>query len=201
MTVYEEDVVILAVQMEVEPADEQALNEWYRAHVPRVIAAGGYCFGARYVSADAPRVYLALYEIETRDWVPRLVGPDPAIRSEVVNSEAELCARLRGLNRIVTELYEHVGGPSRASGPLLRAGCGLEILRTQSRPVIDDRTGEHPGLPRTVALQRVPMSELAHHETLSDGMVIRPANEPEAVAASPTLWRRYRPLAKHWRLQ
>ena len=200
MTSHEQDIVILAVQMEVEPAGEDALNEWYYAHVPRVISAGGYRFGARYVSAETPRVYLALYEIETRDWVPRLVGRDPGIRSDVVNAEAELCARLRGVNRVITELYEHIG-TARTPGPLLRAGCGLDILRTPSRPAIEDGPSVHAGIPQAVALQRVAMRELAHHDTLSEGMVIQLASEREDAAGPPTSWRRYRPLAKYWRLQ
>lgn len=59
--------VLMTVQSTVATEHEAAFNRWYdQEHIPEVTACPQFLAGARYKSSDdKPRVYLAMYVLET----------------------------------------------------------------------------------------------------------------------------------------
>jgi hypothetical protein len=63
--------VLMTVQSSVEADHEADFNKWYdEQHIPEVVACPQFVAGARYRSSDdKPRVYLALYVLESESAV------------------------------------------------------------------------------------------------------------------------------------
>lgn len=56
---------VLVVVVEVEPDAEEELNRWYdERHVPERLAMDGFVSARRFVSAEHPGRYLAVYELD-----------------------------------------------------------------------------------------------------------------------------------------
>jgi hypothetical protein len=73
-------MLLLDVRVEIASAHEDALNEWYHLHVPRLLSFPGYVSGRRYIRlSDGPK-YAALYEIVDPSYVPCILGADPEQR-------------------------------------------------------------------------------------------------------------------------
>jgi hypothetical protein len=55
---------LLVVTISVDAADEAELNRWYQEeHVPQKLASPGYLSARRYISAETPGRYLAIFEL------------------------------------------------------------------------------------------------------------------------------------------
>jgi hypothetical protein len=80
-------MLLLDVQVEIDPAKEELLNEWYYAHVPRLLSVPGYESGRRYLSLTPGPRYLALYEIKDQSYLPSLLGSDRSLRDAKTLSE------------------------------------------------------------------------------------------------------------------
>jgi antibiotic biosynthesis monooxygenase (ABM) superfamily enzyme len=57
---------MLVVDVSVNPEVEDAWNDWYdNIHLPEIAACPGFKRSARYVSNEAPRNYLTVYELDS----------------------------------------------------------------------------------------------------------------------------------------
>lgn len=129
--------VLLSVQLNVAPAHEHALNDWYHLHVPHLLREPGYRWGRRYVAVSGATKYLALYEVADRADLPALLGPDPGHRSANVNREFELFGGLQGLSDVAINVYEQISGPPFAA-LLMQGDYPLSLVQVDCRPEAED---------------------------------------------------------------
>jgi hypothetical protein len=80
-------VLLLDVRVQIDPKLEDALNEWYYTHVPRLVSIPGYESGRRYVALTSGPKYSALYEIPDESFLPKLLGADADSRHPLTLAE------------------------------------------------------------------------------------------------------------------
>ena len=128
--------LLLVVQMNVDPEHERPFNDWYHTHVPHLLEVPGYRWGRRYVGIYGDLKYLALYEIAEHSWLPSLLGPDPAGRPAVVNSEFAQFGRLAGLRDVSINVYEQIFGPPFTPA-LLERDAVLSLVTADCHPEVE----------------------------------------------------------------
>lgn len=133
----ESQPLLLLVQLNVAPEHEAALNDWYHAHVPHLLQVPGYRWGRRYRSVVGEVGYLALYEIAGREWLARLLGPDPAQRPDIVNAEFAKFGALPGLSDVAINVYEQIYG-TPFTPTLLDRDYLLSLVTSDCRPEVED---------------------------------------------------------------
>ena len=83
-TLMDRDYLLSVVLADSRPEREAEFNEWYsNSHVPNLLKVPGYISGMRFRLVDEPALehlrmgprYLALYEIQSLDSVPRIADP------------------------------------------------------------------------------------------------------------------------------
>jgi hypothetical protein len=94
-------MLLLEVEADIAEEHEEAFNEWYHTHVPRLMTIPGYASGRRYLhcGGEGPK-YLALYEILGPAWLSSLLDADPALRHPASSGDwvvwnRELVPRMR----------------------------------------------------------------------------------------------------------
>ena len=66
--------LLLLVQANITPDQEDAFNSWYYHHVPKLLEVPGWLWGRRYVGVKGDTKYLALYAVETMDAMARVMA-------------------------------------------------------------------------------------------------------------------------------
>ncbi|MBO0663188.1 hypothetical protein LQ948_11135 [Jiella sp. MQZ9-1] len=125
-------MLLLDVQVDIDPAKEDILNEWYYAHVPRLVSLPGYESGRRYASLTPGPRYLALYEIRDESYLPSLLGDDPSLRQPLTLSEWSRWEKdlVPHMSHCRTNLYQ---APNDLSLPLLRSAPAIVTVRMDCR--------------------------------------------------------------------
>ncbi|MGH8708935.1 MAG: hypothetical protein ACREVD_12860 [Burkholderiales bacterium] len=108
---------LLAVWNDIDAADEDEFNAWYRGeHLGERLALPGILTARRYREAAAARSYAAIYDAEslaalaTPAYLERLANPTPRTRA--------IMPRFRNMTRALCEIAADYGAP-RAAGAVL----------------------------------------------------------------------------------
>lgn len=117
---------LLFVVSETPAAFEEEFNAWYDTeHVPERLALPGFLSGSRYVSAERPRRYLALYDLENVGVLDR-----PEYQAFAGENFTPWTKRVLARTR-VTRLVARQAAP----GDVTRAAARLTVLRfTEAGP-------------------------------------------------------------------
>lgn len=130
-------MLLLDVSLSIASDREQALNEWYHLHVPRLVSVEGYRAGYRYVAVTPGPRYVALYEIKDHSVLPSLLGSDHTVRNPLTLSEWEVWDRelVPFMSDYFLDVYEPlIEAPVRYVQP----GASLVIIRVDCDATHDD---------------------------------------------------------------
>jgi hypothetical protein len=121
-------MLLLDVQVEIDPEKDDVLNDWYHAHVPRLVSVPGYDSGRRYVALTPGPRYLALYEIRDESYIPALLGSDKRLRNELTLSEWARWDKdlVPHMSHCKTNLYRP---PDDLGPPILRTSPAIVAIR------------------------------------------------------------------------
>lgn len=105
---------LLAVIIEVEPADEDELNRWYDSeHIPEKRATPGFRSARRFRDVEHPGRYLALYELDDPEAV---ISPEYMAQAMSPWSERVMATWISLDRSVWQELPDARPGPGRGSG-------------------------------------------------------------------------------------
>ena len=110
---------LLLVQMNVEPAHEDALNSWYYHHVPKLLEIPGWLWGRRYLNIKGTIKYMALYGVESMDAMVKVMAADPALKDPRAVEERARFDAIPGKFDMRSNVYEQISGATLGN-PLLR---------------------------------------------------------------------------------
>jgi hypothetical protein len=132
-------MLLLDVQVDIDPSKEALLNEWYHAHVPRLLSVPGYDSGRRYAAMTPGPRYLALYEIRSESYLPSLLGSDKSLRHELTLSEWARWDRdlVPHMSHCKTNVYK---ARDDLCLPLIRADSAIVMIRLDEHDADRERT-------------------------------------------------------------
>ena len=135
-------MLLLDVQVDIDPAKEETLNEWYYAHVPRLLSVPGYQSGRRYMALTPGPRYLALYEIKNQSYLPSLLGRDASLRdvktlSEWARWDSDLVPHM---SHCKTNVY---CPRQEASAPLISFDTAIVTIRMEKPQSIREHSEEY----------------------------------------------------------
>jgi hypothetical protein len=117
--------ILLLVQANIAAEGEDAFNEYYYTHIPRLLKVRGYLWGQRYLALHGDRRYVALYQIESADYFDKLLGPDNSKRHPITLSDWKGWDALPIRDSRINVYEQTFGTPLRA--PLLSSDRPLVL--------------------------------------------------------------------------
>jgi len=119
--------LLLLVQMNIDPAQEDAFNSWYYHHVPKLLEVPGWLWGRRYRGVKGETKYLALYGVEDMDAMARVMAADNALKDPRAIDERARFDAIPGKTDMLSNVYEQVSG-STLGNPFLRDDHYLSVV-------------------------------------------------------------------------
>ncbi len=119
--------LLLLVQANITPDQEDAFNSWYYHHVPKLLEVPGWLWGRRYVGVKGDTKYLALYAVETMDAMVRVMAADNALKDPRAIEERRLFDGITGKLDVKSNVYEQISG-STLGNPFLRDDHYLSVV-------------------------------------------------------------------------
>ncbi|MCA8929016.1 MAG: hypothetical protein KDC18_13175 [Alphaproteobacteria bacterium] len=119
--------LLLLVQANIAPEQEEAFNAWYYHHVPRLLEIPGWLWGRRYLNVKGTTKYLALYGVEDMDAMARVMAADPALKDPRAVEERARFDAISGKTDVVSNVYEQVSG-THLGHPLLTRDHYLSLV-------------------------------------------------------------------------
>lgn len=119
--------LLLLVQANIDPAQEDAFNSWYYHHVPKLLEIPGWLWGRRYVGVTGETKYLALYGVESMEAMARVMAADPALKDPRAVDERTRFDGIPGKRDVLSNVYEQVSGAALGN-PFLKTDRYLSVV-------------------------------------------------------------------------
>ncbi len=119
--------LLLLVQANIAPENEDAFNSWYYHHVPKLLEVPGWQWGRRYVGVKGQTKYLALYSVATMDAMSRVMAADAALKDPRAIEERRRFDLISGKYDVVANVYEQISG-APLGAPFLRDDHYLSVV-------------------------------------------------------------------------
>lgn len=119
--------LLLLVQANIAPEQEDVFNGWYYHHVPRLLEIPGWLWGRRYVGVKGETKYLALYGVEGMDAMVRVMAATDALKDARAVEERRRFDAIEGKSDVVSNVYEQVSG-AQLGNPFLRDDRYLSVV-------------------------------------------------------------------------
>jgi len=210
--------LLLDVRVEIDRQHEDALNEWYHLHVPRLLSfPGGYSSGRRYLRLAGGPKYAALYEIRDRANVRTVLGADHSLREPITVAEwVEWDERfVPHVSHFTSNLYEAAEQEELIVGdfPIVEARFDTESISTLDYcdNVLLPRLRELRGIRRADRLRAPADPELEWLKTTPKNLILVQVEDPDtarSLATDMTLSSlpeephvevvAYQQIARHW---
>lgn len=119
--------LLLLVQANIAAEHEDAFNNWYYHHVPKLLEIPGWQWGRRYVGVKGEAKYLALYSVETMDAMVQVMAADAALRDPRAVEERRRFDAIPGKADVISNVYEQISGATLGA-PLLRNDHYISVV-------------------------------------------------------------------------
>lgn len=111
--------LLLLVQMNIDPAQEDAFNSWYYHHIPKLLETPGWLWGRRYRGVLGETKYLALYGVADMEAMVKVMAADDALKTAAAIDERARFDAIPGKTDVQSNVYEQISGTTLGA-PLLR---------------------------------------------------------------------------------
>jgi len=119
--------LLLLVQMNVAPEQEDALNSWYYHHVPKLLEIPGWLWGRRYRAVKGDVKYLALYAVSDMDAMAKVMAADNALKDPRAIDERARFDAVPGKTDMRSNVYQQVSG-AHLGHPFLKDDRYLSVV-------------------------------------------------------------------------
>ncbi len=119
--------LLLLVQANITPEQEDAFNSWYYHHVPKLLEIPGWLWGRRYVGVKGDTKYLALYAVESMEDMVRVMAVDNALKDPRAIEERRMFDAITGKFDVKSNVYEQISGAALGN-PFLRDDHYLSVV-------------------------------------------------------------------------
>ncbi|HKK30053.1 MAG TPA: hypothetical protein VKA18_06620 [Alphaproteobacteria bacterium] len=119
--------LLLLVQANIAPEQEDRFNSWYYHHVPKLLEIPGWLWGKRYVGVKGDTKYLALYAVKDMDAMALVMAANPSLKDKRAVEERTRFDAISGKTDVVSNVYEQISG-SHLGNPLLKGDHYLSVV-------------------------------------------------------------------------
>ena len=119
--------LLLLVQANIAPAQEDQFNSWYYHHVPKLLEIPGWHWGRRYVGVKGETKYLALYRVQDMDAMVRVMGAEQSLKDPRAVEERARFDAITEKFDVKSNVYEQISG-AHLGNPLLKDEHYLSVV-------------------------------------------------------------------------
>lgn len=119
--------LLLLVQMNIDPAQEDAFNGWYYHHIPKLLETPGWLWGRRYRGVLGETKYLALYGVADMEAMVKVMAADDALKTAAAIHERTRFDAIPGKTDVKSNVYEQISGTTLGA-PLLTADHYVSVV-------------------------------------------------------------------------
>jgi hypothetical protein len=119
--------LLLLVQANISPQQEDQFNSWYYHHVPKLLEIPGWLWGKRYVCVKGATKYLALYCVESMDAMSLVMGADSTLKDPRAIDERARFEALTEKYDVISNVYEQISG-AHLGQPFLKFDHYLSVV-------------------------------------------------------------------------
>jgi hypothetical protein len=131
--------LLLLVQANITPEQEDDFNSWYYHHVPKLLEIPGWQWGRRYVCVKGETKYLALYSVTDMEAMAQVMAADAALKDPRAIDERNRFDAITGKYDVVSNVYEQVSG-AQLGNPFLRDDHWLSVVMADVAETADAAT-------------------------------------------------------------